>query len=146
MNITVTHQAPMSFIAKAERGAELRLDGSADLGGDPAYFRPMEGVLASLASCSGVDIALILKKQKEPLEGFEINVAATRANAIPAVFETIHLTFRLLGPLAENKANRAVALAVDKYCSVASMLSPKVKITYTVELPQGKPLAAPASE
>lgn len=142
MNLTVTYQEPMAFVARAERGATLRLDGSPDLGGDPSYLRPMEGVLASLASCSGVDVALILKKQKQPIEGFEIDLAATRADAVPAVFETIHLTFRLSGALAENKAHRAVSLAVEKYCSVATMLTPKVKITYAVEL-NGKVIAPP---
>jgi len=134
MNLTVNFQEPMGFVATTERGASLRLDGPADLGGDAAYLRPMEGVLASLASCSGVDVALILKKQREPLEGFAVDVAATRADAVPAVFERIELTFRLLGALAPNKAYRAVALAVEKYCSVATMLAPKVAITYVVKL------------
>jgi putative redox protein len=142
MNLTVSYREPMAFVARTERGATLRLDGSPDLGGDPSYLRPMEGVLASLASCSGVDVALILKKQRQPLEGFEIELAATRADAVPAVFETIHLTFRLTGALAENKAHRAVALAVEKYCSVASMLTPKVKITYAVLL-NGTEIAPP---
>jgi putative redox protein len=134
MNLTVTFQEPMAFVARAERGATLRLDGSPKLGGDDAYLRPMEGVLASLASCSGVDVALILKKQRQPLASFEVAVAATRADAVPAVFETIHLTFRLSGALAPNKAYRAVSLAVEKYCSVAMMLTPGVKLTYAVEL------------
>lgn len=134
MKLTVTYQAPMAFIASTERGASTRFDGSVDLGGDDAYLRPMEGVLASLASCSGVDVAKILKQQKEPLAGFEIEIAATRADAIPAVFETIHLVFRLHGPLAENKARRAVALSVEKYCSVVKMLSATVRISYDVVL------------
>lgn len=132
----------MGFVATTERGANLRFDGPADLGGEAAYLRPMEGVLASLASCSGVDVALILKKQREPLEGFDIEVAATRADAVPAVFERIHLTFRLSGALAPNKAHRAVSLAVEKYCSVATMLAPKVTITFTVEL-NGQVIAPP---
>lgn len=142
MKLTVTYQAPMAFIARTERGGSLRLDGSPEHGGDDAYLRPMEGVLASLASCSGVDVALILKQQSQPLEGFDVNVAATRANAVPAVFETIHLTFRLTGELALNKAYRAVSLAVEKYCSVATMLSPKVAITFSVVL-NGNEIAPP---
>lgn len=142
MNLTVTYQAPLAFIARTERGASLRLDGSSDHGGEDAYLRPMEGVLAALASCSGVDVALILKQQHQPLEAFEVDVAATRANAVPAVFETIHLTFRLTGELARNKAHRAVSLAVEKYCSVATMLSPKVAITFNVVL-NGTVIAPP---
>ncbi len=134
MKLVVRHQEPMAFIATTERGAELRLDGTPQLGGDEAYLRPMEGVLASLASCSGVDVAMILSQQKQPLREMEISVDAERADAVPAVFESIHLVFRLFGDLSENKARRAVSLSVDKYCSVARMLVNQVKITYDVEL------------
>ena len=134
MKLTITHQEPMAFIARAERGAELRLDGTAELGGDEAYLRPMEGVLASLASCSGIDVAMILKKQKEPLEGLEIRVDAERAASTPAVFESVHLVFRISGAVAENKAVRAVSLSMEKYCSVAKMLSTSVAISYETVL------------
>ncbi len=134
MKLVVRHLDPMGFVATTERGAQLRLDGTPQLGGDESYLRPMEGVLASLASCSGVDVAMILRQQKQPLEGMEITLDAKRADAVPAVFESIHLVFRLTGDLAENKARRAVSLSMDKYCSVARMLSASVKITYEVEL------------
>jgi putative redox protein len=134
MQITVTHQAPMAFISKTERGAQLRLDGTPALGGDESYLRPMEGVLASLASCSGVDVAMILNKQRQPFEALEMRLDAKRADVVPAVFESIHVVFRISGPVAENKARRAVALSMDKYCSVVKMLSASVKITYEVEL------------
>jgi len=144
MSLVVTHQSPMAFVAQAQRGATLRLDGTVALGGDDAYLRPMEGVLASLASCSGVDVAMILGKQKQPVDSFQISVEAVRAAGVPAVFETIHLVFRLQGDVAENKAARAVALSVDKYCSVARMLAHSVAITYEVEL-NGTILAKPNS-
>ncbi len=134
MQITVTHQAPMAFVARAERGAELRLDGTPALGGDENYLRPMEGVLASLASCSGVDVAMILNKQRQAFTSLVIDVQATRADAVPAVFEAIHVVFRISGEVSESKAQRAVALSMDKYCSVVKMLSASVKITYETVL------------
>ena len=134
MKLVVTHKSPMSFVARTERGAELRLDGTPELGGDEAYLRPMEAVLASLASCSGIDVAMILGKQKEPLEGLEIVVDAKRADSVPAVFESIHVVFRISGAVAENKARRAVSLSMDKYCSVAKMLAASVEITHETVL------------
>jgi len=124
----------MAFVAKAERGAELRLDGTPELGGDESYLRPMEGVLASLASCSGVDVAMILNKQRQTFDSLVIDVRATRADAVPAVFESIHVVFRISGEVSESKAQRAVALSMDKYCSVVKMLSASVKITYETVL------------
>ncbi len=134
MKLLVKYQAPMAFVAETERGSTLRLDGNETLGGDPTFLRPMEGVLASLASCSGVDVALILNKQKQPLEGLRIEVEATRADAVPAVFESIHLRFLLEGEIAPNKAARAVALSVEKYCSVIAMLRSNVRVSYSVQL------------
>lgn len=134
MQITVTHQAPMAFVAKAARGAQLRLDGTPELGGDESYLRPMEGVLASLASCSGIDVAMILNKQRQAFDSLVIEVQATRADAVPAVFETIHVVFRISGEVSESKAQRAVALSMDKYCSVVKMLSASVKITHETVL------------
>jgi putative redox protein len=133
-HLLVTHQAPMAFVAKTERGATLRLDGTPDLGGDPSYLRPMEAVLASLASCSGVDVVMILNQQRQPLEGLEIVLEGERADAIPAVYSHIQVTFRITGNIAENKARRAVALSMDKYCSVVKMLSASVNIEYAVSL------------
>jgi len=124
----------MAFVARTERGAELRLDGTAELGGDEAYLRPMEALLASLASCSGVDVAMILGKQKEPVEGLEIRIHGNRANTVPKVFESIDIEFRIAGGVAENKAQRAVALSMEKYCSVARTLSENVKVTYKTVL------------
>lgn len=134
MKIVVQHRSPMSFIASAERGATLRIDGSPELGGDPAYLRPMEALLASLASCSGVDVAMILNQQKQPFESLEIHLDGTRADAVPAVFTTIQVLFRISGDVAENKAKRAVSLSMDKYCSVTKMLSTSVDVSYVVEL------------
>ncbi len=122
------------FEVTNENGASLRLSGPVELGGSLDALRPMEALLASLAGCSAVDVVKILAQQKEPLQGLEVEVDGTRADAIPAVFTKIHLRFLLRGPVAENKAQRAVALSAEKYCSVSKMLEPGVSITHEVVL------------
>jgi putative redox protein len=137
VKITVTRTGPMSFEAQSPTGATLRMDGPPDLGGADQGMRPMETLLASLAGCSAVDVVKILGQQREPLEGLEIQVEGKRADAIPAVFTDIHLRFIVRGPVAENKARRAVALSAEKYCSVSKMLEPSVRITHEVVLEPG---------
>jgi putative redox protein len=138
MKIVVDRVGPCGFEAKsAASGATLRMEGPPDLGGTSDGLRPMETLLASLAGCSAVDVVMILGKQKEPLEGLSVEVEAERADAIPAVFTKIHLRFVLKGPVAENKARRAVALSAEKYCSVSKMLEPTVAITHEVVLEPG---------
>jgi putative redox protein len=40
----------------------------------------------------------------------------------PALWEKIHLLFQLKGDVDPAKANRAVQLSMEKYCSVAETL------------------------
>jgi putative redox protein len=134
MKIDVRYLGQGSFVATSEGGAKLRMEGPADMGGPGESPRPMETLLAALAGCSSVDVVKILTQQKEPLEGLTVRVEGTRADAIPAVFTKIRLVFEISGPVAENKARRAVALSMEKYCSVSKMLEPTVTIEHEVEL------------
>jgi putative redox protein len=117
------------FIATNAAGATGTIDGPADLGGENAGLRPMETLLAALAGCSSMDVIKILKKQRQHLERLEVEVNAERADAIPAVFTKIHLRFKAHGAVDLKKLEKAVALSVEKYCSVSKMLEPKVEIT-----------------
>jgi putative redox protein len=138
MKILVSKSGDCSFTATSQStGATLRMDGPPDLGGTSDGMRPMETLLASLAGCSAVDVVMILRQQKEPLEGLDVEVEGKRADAIPAVFTDIHLRFVVRGQVSEHKAKRAVALSAEKYCSVSKMLEPTVKITHEVVFERG---------
>ena len=137
MKVTVRQLEGVSFEATSDGGGTLRMEGPADLGGKGDALRPMETLLASLAGCSAVDVVKILGQQREPLQGLEVEVEGKRADAVPAVFTDIHLRFIVRGPVAENKARRAVALSAEKYCSVSKMLEPSVRITHEVVLDGG---------
>ena len=113
----------------------VKIDGSPEIGGEGLGVRPMELVLMALGSCSSLDLLNILKKQRQPVEDLQMEVTATRADAIPAVFKTIHLTFKFKGSLDQQKVEKATELAVKKYCSVHDMLAAGgVDITYSVEI------------
>jgi len=95
---------------------------------------PMQLLLVSLASCSTPDIVEILKKQRQNLEDLQIKVEAERADEIPAVFKKIHLHYIFKGELDNQKLEKAINLSVNKYCSVAKMLSATVEITTSFEV------------
>lgn len=94
----------------------------------------MEMFLAALASCSAVDIVMILSQQKQALVDLQVFVEAERADAVPAVFTRIKLCFVAHGDVAGNKLDRAVKLSVEKYCSVARMLTPEVVVSHEAEV------------
>jgi putative redox protein len=106
-----------------QSGHTLRLDIPADQGGGGTGFRPMQTLLAGLCGCSGVDVVSILKKQKQTLEGLQISVDGEREQGKDiSLWQDIRLEFRLSGAIDPAKGYRAVALSIDKYCSVAETL------------------------
>jgi len=129
MRVTLTRTHGAQYLGKNEAGRTLTMSGSPDIGPSEAGVRPMEAVLLALAGCSAVDVQLILQKGRHTLTDLEVTVDGTRADAVPAVFTEIHLHFEAAGDFPEQKLERAVALSHEKYCSVARMLEPDVKIT-----------------
>ncbi|MEM6955361.1 MAG: OsmC family protein [Myxococcota bacterium] len=138
--VHITRRDTMAFAAETPAGHRVLIDGPPSLGGPVGSdgqgeaMRPMELFLASLASCMSVDVVMILQKQKQTITGYDVHVEGRRADAVPAVYESIHLRFELAGEIAENKLQRACKLSVEKYCSVASMLLPSVKVTWEASL------------
>lgn len=98
--------------------------------------RPMQGLLMSLGTCSGIDIVAILEKQRQAFDRFELNVTAVREqDKVPALWVSAHIAFILDGPMDVDKARRAATLSIDKYCSVAETLRRAgCAITYDVTL------------
>ncbi len=130
MKISLKKVGACAFELDDGRGHRVTIDGPAKLGGLDAGPRPMEMFLSALASCSAVDVVMILNQQKQPLRDLHILVEGERADAVPAVFTRIVLKFVAYGNVAENKMNRAVQLSVEKYCSVAKMLNEQVIVEH----------------
>jgi putative redox protein len=118
---------------RAQNGAgnTVDVDGSERVGGEGKGFRPMQLVLAAIASCSTMDLVPILEKQRQELDDLKITVTGERPDTVPSPFSKIHLHFDLFGRIDEAKAARAVELAVTKYCSVGEMLKQTVDITHS---------------
>jgi putative redox protein len=112
------------------------MDIPADQGGHGAGVRPMQALLSALGGCSGVDVVMILKKQKETIEQFDMVISGERAvGKEPALWETVNIVFKLKGSMSQEKAEKACALSIDKYCSVAATLrAAGAVITWSVEI------------
>ena len=92
---------------------------------------PMEAVLMAVAGCSGIDIIAILKKQRQQITNFSIEVEGERMQVDEAKpFKSIHLKFIIDGEVEPRKALKAAELSFEKYCSVSKSLNPDIKISY----------------
>jgi len=119
------------FEASNSDGQTVQLDGSPAIGGEGKGMRPMELLLTSVASCSVFDVVNILTKQREPVQDVQVEATAERAETGDAKpFTSMHFKFLLKGKINQQKADRAVSLSVEKYCSVGASLDPNIPITY----------------
>lgn len=104
---------------------------------EPIGPSPMELILQAAAGCTAMDVVLILNKMRRTISDLRILVEANRREEYPRIFTRIHLIFQLTSPDAtEAELEKAVKLSQEKYCSVAGMLQPTVKMTYSLELTQ----------
>ena len=111
------------FEAKDANGHVVRLDSKPESGGVNFGVRPMQLLLMALGGCSGIDIVSILKKQRQIIEGFDMKIEGEReAGVEPSLWKTVNIVFELKGNIDLDKAKRACALSMDKYCSVAETI------------------------
>lgn len=125
----------MAFMGEAGSGHAVVMDGAPEYGGRNIGIRPMEMLLVGLAGCTGFDVVQILKKGRENVTGCEVEVEAQRATEDPKVFTRIHISYRISGRgLSPAKAERAVALSKEKYCSASIMLGATAEMSASLEV------------
>jgi putative redox protein len=118
------------FDAHRPGGPRIRIDGGAKSGPSP-----FDALLAAAATCAATDIVAILEKQRTPVKGLHVTVAAERVSATPRRLAAAKMHFAITAPGATMaKASRAVELAVTKYCSVRSSLIADAPVTWTIAL------------
>lgn len=104
-------------------GHSLRMDAAETMGGHNSGIRPMQTLLMGLGGCGGVDIISILKKQRQEITSFEMVIDGERETGKePALWKHVQIQFRFSGKVDLEKAQKACALSLEKYCSVAATL------------------------
>jgi len=125
----------LSFTGTADSGHKVEMDGPSEHGGSDSAARPMELVLIGLGGCTGMDAISILKKKKQPVEGFHMNISGTRAEDYPMRYTDVSIEFVLKGKGVDEKAvKRAVDLSMEKYCSVKATLEQNTKVSFSYRL------------
>lgn len=115
-----------SFIATNTSGGMVQMG---TIAGQPGVG-PMELLLAGLAGCTGMDIALILLKKQQKLTQLKVNVRGLLAEDYPKIYTDIEVTYLLWGEdLNPKDIEQAIQLSEDKYCSVGIMLRKAAKVS-----------------
>ena len=98
---------------------------------------PIELLLVALGGCTGSDIVDILRKKRQQVSDYRIEVSGERHNDFPRSFKTIHVRHFIKGHgISEAAVKQAVDLSDSKYCSVAATIRPSAEISVSYEIIQ----------
>jgi putative redox protein len=129
-------QVQVNWIA-GQRYEGIDSDGQTILLGaaDEAGVRPAEALLLALGSCAAYDVVAILAKQRAVLQRMQVLVSGEQDEQPPFKYHAIRLRFRIAAEnLRPERLQRAIDLALNKYCTVRASLDPAITVTFEVEV------------
>lgn len=120
------------FVGISPSGHSISLDTDSARSVGPS---PVELLLIALGSCTGVDVITILKKKRQRVTKYRVEVSGKRRDEHPRNFTSMTVRHILSGTSINPTAvSQAIELSTEKYCSVAATLRPTVEIHSTFEI------------
>jgi putative redox protein len=118
------------FVAESGTGHAVVMDDAQ--GGTGA--KPIEFALLALGGCTAFDVIGILRKKRQQVTGYEIELLAEQAPEPPMVFTRVEIKHRLRGQIDPQAVRSAIHLSETKYCSVGAMICKTAKLETTFEI------------
>ncbi len=118
------------FVAESGTGHALVIDDANGHSGP----KPIELALLALGGCTGFDVISILRKKRQTVTGYEIELHAEQNPEPPSYFTRVEIKHRLRGRIDPEAVQRAIHLSETKYCAVGAMISKTAKIETTFEI------------
>jgi putative redox protein len=132
---TVQLQEGMAFEATAGSGHMLVMDANAQHGGTGKGFSPMELLLVGLGGCTAMDVISILRKMRQEVVDYRVEVSGTRREEHPQVYTEIEVVHVVRGRGVDPaKVAHAVELSSTKYCSASAMLAASAEVRHRYEV------------
>ena len=95
----------------------------------------MELLLVALGSCTAVDVIGILRKKREQVSAYRVEVKGERHSEHPRSYSRLEVHHVVSGrSVSERAVAQAIELSEKKYCSVAATLRPAAEIVSTFEI------------
>ncbi|HEX8982393.1 MAG TPA: OsmC family protein [Ktedonobacterales bacterium] len=132
----------MEFDVEASSGHHVMLDAAEHGGGHDRGFRPMEMLLVGLAGCTAMDVISILRKKRQQVTSYEIQVRGERAEDHPMVYVDVTVEHIITGHGVDSAAvARAIELSETKYCGAGATISKTAKLKHTFRVLEAAPEA-----
>lgn len=99
---------------------------------------PMELLLLALGSCTGVDVISILRKKRQNVMDYRIEVRGQRREEHPRSYKRMEVHHIITGRnISVQSVAHAVELSDQTYCSVAATFRPTAEIISSFEIIEG---------
>lgn len=132
MDAKVIWKQDLGFTGSATSGFEVPLDAD---GGANTGFRPLELLAVGLAGCTAMDVLSIVRKKRQKVTSFDVQVLAQQQSEHPYVFTSAEILYRLRGRAVDERAVlRAIELSALHYCPAQAMLSKAFPMTLKYEI------------
>jgi putative redox protein len=96
---------------------------------------PVELLLIALGSCTAVDVISIMRKKRERVTDYRVEVSGRRRAEYPRKYTHMEVRHIVRGHnISEKALAQAIELSEEKYCSVAATFRPGVEITSSYEI------------
>jgi len=119
------------FVASSGTGHHFLLDDAAGNSG----AKPIELVAIALAGCTAFDVINILRKKRQQVTAYEVQVEAEQGLNPPQVFTQVRIHHVLTGhDIAAQAVEDAIKLSEEKYCSVGAMVQKSAALHTTFEI------------
>jgi putative redox protein len=122
------------FAGQTPSGHEIPIDTDRERN---SAASPMELLLLALGSCAGVDVVSILRKKREKVTDYRVEIEGERREEHPRSYKRMQVHHIVTGHnISERSVAQAIELSEQKYCSVAATLRPTAEIVSSFEIIQ----------
>jgi putative redox protein len=129
---------PFRLEATAASGFQIVMDASPEFGGDGEGFSPKVLLLTSVGGCTAIDVLGILRKMRQEVTGYRVEVKGWEHDEHPKKFDKIVIEHIVTGRNLDLEAvNKAVHLSHEKYCGVSASLQGSVDIEVSARIENG---------
>ena len=131
--VRAVHRGGMHFTGVVGNHA-LEMDYPLDPGAAGEGPKPMEMLLASLASCAGGSVVALLRRGGHQFEALTVTARGQRRSEHPTIFTEIALEFAFRGTLDRAIVDRVISQAETRVCPVWTMLKSSTPIRTSVQI------------
>ena len=96
--------------------------------------KPIELALLALGGCTAFDVIGILRKMRQQVTAYDVELQAEQETEPPTVFTRVTIKHKLRGSIQPEALKKAIHLSETKYCSVSAMIAKTAQIETTFEI------------